>query len=103
MSEDKKQRLSAFRKAVFTRDRFRCKKCGYQSTPDKAEEELDSHHIISRDDMPHGGYVKENGISLCKVGENCHLKAENVEDGFDEDTLFRLIGSSKLLAIKRDQ
>lgn len=35
--------------------------------------ELDAHHITPREDMPNGGYVAENGISVC---EPCHLKAE---------------------------
>jgi hypothetical protein len=53
--------------------------------------------------MPNGGYVKENGITLCKIGENCHLKAENVEPGFEPELLYRLIGSSKELALLRDK
>lgn len=35
--------------------------------------ELDAHHITDRNEMPNGGYVKENGISLCP---ECHKKAE---------------------------
>jgi hypothetical protein len=66
-----------------------------KSTPEKSTEELDAHHIVNRNDMPNGGYVKENGITLCKVGENCHLKAEEAQEGFDAETLFRLIGSSQ--------
>lgn len=103
MSQEKKKIRFEFRKRVFTRDRYRCKKCGYQSSLSKAEEELDAHHITNRNEMPNGGYVKENGITLCKIGENCHLKAENVEPGFEPELLYRLIGSSKELALLRDK
>lgn len=99
MSQKKKQVRSEFRNAVFSRDKYRCRGCGMQSSPDKAEEELDAHHITDRTEMPNGGYVKENGISLCK--DTCHLKAEafhlgqDVEPGFHPDDLYRKIGSSK--------
>jgi hypothetical protein len=46
----------------------------------------------------HGGYVEENGISLC---DECHLKAEShwsncgtPEPGFSPEDLYNLIGSS---------
>lgn len=72
---------------------------------------MDSHHITDRNDMPNGGYVKENGISLCKYGENpltlsCHqkaelwLKGEELIEGFSPDDLYKLIGSSKEKADK---
>ena len=101
MSKIKQEFRAAFRKAVFTRDRFRCRGCGFQSSFAKANEELDAHHIINRNDIPHGGYVKENGISLCKTGENCHLKAEQIQPGFEEARLFVLIGSSRAEAIAK--
>ena len=93
MSQDKKKARSEFRQNVFQRDRYCCRSCGYQSCEEKAVEELDAHHIIDRHEMPNGGYVKENGISLCKIGENCHLKAEQGVP--DATTLFWLIGSSE--------
>lgn len=52
--------------------------------------------------MPNGGYVKENGISLCPL---CHMKAENfhlmgeAKPGYSPDELYALIGSSKEKAI----
>lgn len=54
--------------------------------------------------MPSGGYVKENGISLCP---ECHLKAERFhisggeewEAGFHPNDLYVKINSSKVLAI----
>jgi hypothetical protein len=95
MSQEKKKVRAEFRKVVFARDRYRCKKCGYQSSLEKVEQELDAHHIINRAKIIDGGYVKENGISLCKIGENCHLKAETNAEGYEEDALFKLIGSSQ--------
>lgn len=53
--------------------------------------------------MPHGGYVKENGITLCKdEPHGCHLKAEmwhmtdgrDYPAGFHPDELYAKIGSS---------
>lgn len=48
--------------------------------------------------MPNGGYVAENGISLCAT---CHEKAEafdcgeEVPPGFSPAELYALIGSSE--------
>lgn len=36
--------------------------------------------------MPNGGYVKENGISLCK--EKCHLLAEEYLQGINQNEFF---------------
>lgn len=50
-----------------------------------------------RNDVLNGGYVKENGISLCP---QCHIKAEAYHrtgttlPGFSPDDLFNMIGSS---------
>ena len=79
-----------FRDAVFCRDNYRCRVCGNTDT-------LDAHHITDRHNVPNGGYVKENGISLC---EKCHIKAEQYhidntwETGFHPDDLYRMISSS---------
>lgn len=86
----------AFRTDVFTRDGFKCRVC-------RKDGELDAHHITDRNEMPNGGYVKENGISLCPI---CHRKAEQYhinrtcEPGFHPDELYRLIRSSQVLAVK---
>lgn len=98
MSNTKKQVRANFRNSVFHRDGYRCLTCGFQSTPDKAVEDLDAHHIVDRTEMPGGGYVAENGISLCKA--TCHYKAEAThrgetpEPGFSIDELYEKIGSS---------
>lgn len=100
MSAKKKQVRAAFRSSVFERDGHKCRVCGAVA-PEGAEPDshLDAHHITDRTEMPNGGYVKENGISLCAI---CHEKAEvyhssgkaTHEIGFLPADLYNLIGSS---------
>ena len=77
--------------------------CDFKSSFEKAESELDAHHITDRNDMPNGGYVKENGISLC---EDCHIKAEVYHStgvayvDYSPDDLYIKINSNLDLAIK---
>jgi 5-methylcytosine-specific restriction endonuclease McrA len=94
----KKQIRNAFRSAVFDRDGDACAMCGAGKrwpTP------LDAHHIIDRNLMPNGGYVVENGISLCDA---CHLKAEEFHStgtphlGYSPEELFAKIGSDEAKA-----
>lgn len=77
--------------------------CDFQSSIEKAEQELDCHHITNRNLLPNGGYVKENGASLCKVEKNCHLKAENCEPGYEAETLYNKIKSSHAQALKASE
>lgn len=101
MSASKKQVRQAFRDAVFARDGYRCRGCGI-SLPGVAQQ-LDAHHITDRNLMPNGGYVKENGITLCP---GCHEKAEVFHSsgmaliGWSPDDLYKLIGSSYDAAVK---
>lgn len=98
----KKKQLvrQVFRQKVFWRDDDKCKVC-------KADA-VDAHHITDRTLMPNGGYVKENGISLCS---ECHIKAEKFHitggaewiEGMHPDDLYRLIGSSKEKAIEASE
>jgi len=81
----KKEMRKKFRDAVFKRDGYRCVVCGFESSPERVEHELDAHHVTPREEMPNGGYVKENGVSLCDpskagrpLGHGCHFKAEQV-------------------------
>lgn len=103
MSSSKKEIRRNFRDASFKRDKYKCVMCSFQSSPEKSLEELDCHHIIPRTEMPNGGYVKENGISLCS---DCHLKAEEFYStgvavpGFSPEELYKRINSSKEKAIE---
>lgn len=102
----KKDIRNNFRTAVYKRDKNTCQVCQKKHT-DIAQ--LDAHHITDRNEMPNGGYVKENGISLCKEG--CHMKCEKFhisgglewEEGLHPDDLYKIIGSSKELAVKKSE
>ena len=94
-----------FRKEVFERDNHKCKVCGKSGN-------LDAHHITNRNEMPNGGYVKENGISLCEGEGECHWKAEKVYfdnssendfPGFNSEDLYKLINSSYEIAIEKSE
>lgn len=96
MSNKKKQIRENFRNNVFSRDKNKCLKCGKQC--------VDAHHITDRNEISNGGYVKENGISLCT---ECHEKAEvwhnsgktEFVDGYHPNDLYMLINSSYELAV----
>ena len=93
MKNKKKQTRQNFKSKVFNRDENKCRKCGAEGV------ELDAHHITDRNEMPNGGYVLENGISLC---EECHNNAEvwHSSDKFDfiigyhPDDLYKIINSN---------
>lgn len=94
----KKDIRNQFRKDVFKRDNFKCIMCDFvHGTIEGAAEVLDAHHITDRNQMPDGGYVKQNGITLCK---NCHWKAEAFHrtgqsiEGYSPEDLYNSIGSS---------
>lgn len=106
---DKKAIRSNFRNSVFKRDKYACRCCGKKGQDRQCEDkkmdlvDLDAHHITNRDIMPKGGYVAQNGISVC---DECHLKAEVfwqtgvAEKGFSPEELYALIGSSYEEAFK---
>jgi predicted restriction endonuclease len=93
----KKQVRSLFRDSCYKRDGFRCAMCGMKSSQEGVQQELDAHHITDRSLMPNGGYVKENGISLCP---ECHVKAEMFHstgvavEGYSPEDLYKKINSS---------
>lgn len=97
MGAEKKLIRKNFRDACYKRDGFRCAMCNMKSSKDNAEKELDAHHITDRNLMPNGGYVKENGISLCA---ECHIKAEVfhstgvAHEGYAPEDLYKAIKSS---------
>jgi hypothetical protein len=77
-----------------------------KSSKATAEQELDAHHITDRNLLPNGGYVKENGISLC---QECHLKAEQFHStgisypGYAPEDLYKKINSTIERAIEASQ
>jgi predicted restriction endonuclease len=88
-----------FRDAVFARDGHKCVFC-------EITDNLDAHHITDRTLMPNGGYVAENGITLCSEH---HIDAEefHITRGafysvdMHPNDLYKLIGSSHELAITK--
>lgn len=81
MSAGKREVRRRFREAVFKRDRNTCVVCGLVSADGT---EIDAHHVWPREKMPNGGYVRENGVTLCdhaKTGTSatgCHARAERI-------------------------
>lgn len=102
--KNKKQIRNDFKVAVFKRDGG-CRVCGKLISINFNE--FDAHHITDRNEMPNGGYVLENGITVCKI--DCHFQVElfHITEGEEwnenlhPDDLYKLIGSSKELAIKK--
>jgi len=104
MSADKKRIRENFRSACHERDGHKCRGCGWKIFTDGIV--LDAHHITDRNLMPNGGYVKENGISLCP---GCHEKAEVFHStgtalpGWSPEDLYKMIGSSYEQAVKASE
>lgn len=99
MSKKKQQVRQDFRDAVFDRDGHKCVFCGHSS-------DLDAHHITDRKEMPNGGYVPENGITLCPVhhedAEKFHISGgKEWKPGMHPDDLYGMILSSHKLAIEK--
>lgn len=107
MSKTKKIIRDAFRNACFTRDKYACVMCKKKSSPEKIMAEMDCHHIVDRSLMPSGGFVLENGITLCK--DSCHLKAEQFHStgvaapNCHPSDLYKLINSSHEKAVKASE
>ena len=103
--KNKQKVREQFRNAVFKRDDYKCIMCGKAMSNDL---KLDAHHITDRHEMPNGGYIVENGITLCDQPGGCHEKAEafnrglHVEDGYSPSELYELIGSSRSVAFAAD-
>ena len=97
---NKKEIRNNFRTAVFKRDGGKCVFCNKDAE--------DSHHITDRNspEISNGGYVLENGISLCAehhlIAEKFHISnGTSWDEGFHPDDLYKKIGSSKELAIQK--
>lgn len=101
MSAEKKRIREEFRDAVFERDHHSCVLCWSTWERDIA---LDAHHITPRENMPSGGYVPENGITLCDKPNGCHaraeayLRGEEKEIKYSPEALYKAIGSSLVVA-----
>ena len=104
----KKATRAAFRAAVFARDRFTCRVCGRvwaEGDGDPALHRINAHHITDRSAMPAGGYVADNGVTVCE--EPCHSRVERFhasggedwEEGLHPDDLYDRIGSSRQRAV----
>jgi len=103
---NKKQVREKFRNDVFKRDKNECAICG-----DKWSK-LDAHHITNRNEFENGGYVLENGVTLCDKVDGCHFQAEKFLQTRDyigasyeitPDGLYELIGSSFEKAVEADK
>lgn len=90
MSAAKKAMRAKFNSDCLKRDKYACVICGNKSNPETGlDVPLEVHHITNRNDMPNGGYVKENGITVCGP---CHY---HVERGIMTPyTLYTMISSS---------
>jgi hypothetical protein len=99
--KNKKQIRQDFNDSVFKRDKHKCAFC-------KITENLDAHHITDRHEMPNGGYVKENGITLCPQhhmdAEKFHMtEGKEWVEGMHQNDLYRKIGSSHSIAIEKSE
>ncbi len=102
---NKKDIRRKFKNDVLKRDNNKCKICG------RNDVKLDAHHITDRNEMPNGGYVIENGITLCDVENGCHIKAERYNitdgkdwfDGYHPLDLYKLIDSNMGLAKEKSK
>ena len=103
MSLQKKLIRKNFRDVCYKRDGFKCVMCDFKSSEEKCEKELDVHHITNPKEIINGGYVKENGISLCA---ECHQKAEVFHstgtpvEGYSVEDLYKKINSSYEKAVE---
>ena len=104
---NKKEIRRRFREVCLKRDKLACVKCKMKAKSfEEAENLFDVHHITDRKEMPNGGYVSENGVSLC---EACHIKAEVFHstgtsvEGYSPDDLYKAINSSLEKAIESSE
>jgi hypothetical protein len=119
---NKKKIRKLFRESVFKRDKFTCQICGQAYISEQSSPSLgfiNAHHIIDRNEMPSGGYCKENGITVCdKNGKfpgeiSCHMLVEQwhitggdeskVSKEYRPKSLYKKIGSSYELALERSK
>lgn len=87
---------AAFNMVCLKRDKNKCVFCG-------KKENLDVHHITDRHDMPNGGYVLSNGITVCEehhlLCEEYHRNDGICQPAYHPDQLYKMIGSSHEKAV----
>lgn len=105
---NKKEIRKKFREVCLDRDKDTCCMCGRKaSSREEALEIFDIHHVTDRSLMPNGGYVLENGITLCK--DPCHLKAEEFHStgvshpGYSPEDLYKKINSTYEMAVEESK
>lgn len=54
---------------------------------------LDVHHITDRHEMPNGGYVMSNGITVCQ-GHHLACEREQLLNPYSREICYERIGSS---------
>lgn len=98
MSAKKKLARQKFRDEVLKRDHHRCVIC-------KTEDTIEAHHITDRELMPGGGYVKENGITLCQehIAMAEQQRQSDGEDEYSPGKLYMKIGSNHDKALKASE
>jgi len=88
--QDHKRWRKQFNYECLTRDNFKCVFCN-------VTENLDVHHITDRHELPNGGYVLSNGITLYPEHhlkcEQYHIKGE-CEEIFTPNALYIKINST---------
>lgn len=86
-----------FNEVCLERDGHKCVFC-------EKTENLDVHHITDRHEMPNGGYVLSNGITVCDehhlMVEEFHRTGGEWIDGFHPEELYERIDSSYEQAIE---
>lgn len=104
-ASNKKTIRNNFRTTCLDRDKDTCVMCGKKANSrEDALSIFDVHHITDRSLMPNGGYVKDNGITLCK--DTCHLKAEAFHstgiaiEGYSQTDLYLKINSNYEKAVE---
>lgn len=93
----KKSIRENFRNSVFSRDTHKCVFCDVTT-------DLDAHHITDRHLIFNGGYVKENGITLCRLHhdlvEDWNRYGEVTDEKYHPDNLYKLIKSNRPIAFR---
>lgn len=95
---NKKEIRYKFLASCLQRDGMKCKTCNKKAfSMEEVLKIFDVHHITDRHNIINGGYVTENGITLC---HDCHIKAEQFHStgvsapGFSIDDLYKIIDSN---------